>query len=288
LKTADEPELVMLLACPVKFNGHEVHENVPELVSAVLFADKLKVDNDAETVAPDKLVIPLNCELILKVHEVAVIVFALVSILLFPAKFIVAEVALMVPLLANVDWNPKVNELLVKVTVPLLVIVFRLFPAMLRDDPAGKVMPLLVPIINAVLKVKLEAPPIDAEPVPANVNVLVLFTVNPPDTVSAADKVIVVEPLIVNVAHADATLTVGIVAVVDIVATSPATGNPVDGNQLLLLFQLAFDEPVQLYVLPAQAFSDTNVTIKTIKKNSKNLDMVLKFINRVQILNAAI
>ena len=80
-----------------------------------------------------------------------------------------------------------------------------------------------------------------------------MFTVNPPDTVKAADNVIVVEPLISNVAHADATLTVGIVVAVDIVATSPATGNPVDGDQLLLLFQLAFDEPVQLYVVPAVA-----------------------------------
>jgi hypothetical protein len=151
LKTADAPELVMLLACPVKFNGHEVHENVPELVRAVLLADKLNVDKDAVTVAPDELVIPLNCELILKVHEVAVIVLVLVITLLLPEKFIVVDVALMVPLLAKVDWNPKVSALLVKVTVPLLVMVFKLFPDMVMDELPGKVMLLLAPITNAVL-----------------------------------------------------------------------------------------------------------------------------------------
>ena len=116
----------------------------------------------------------------------------------------------------------------------------------MTDEPAGKVRVTPALIISAVLKEKVVEPAIETELLPANVRVLVLLIPIPLPTVSGADKVMVVVPLITKAAHADATLTVGIVEVADINAISPAAGKPTEGVQLPLLFQLLFDEPVQV------------------------------------------
>ena len=97
------------------------------------------------------LLIPLNWVLILKVHEVALKVLVLVSTLLLPEKFMVVDVAFIVPLLVNVDWKPNVNVLLVNFRSPLLVKVFRLLPAIVTAELAGKVILLFAPITSEVL-----------------------------------------------------------------------------------------------------------------------------------------
>jgi hypothetical protein len=149
--------------------------------------------------------------------------------------------------------------------VPLLVIVFKLLPPSVTDELAGNVMVAPALITSDALKDKLVDPAMDAELVPAKVKVLVLLTPMPLLMVNGADKVIVVVPVIINAVHADATLTVGIVAVDGIIAMSPATGKPVEGAQLPLLFQLLFDEPVQVYVLAAALF-DINAMDKEIRQ----------------------
>lgn len=83
-----------------------------------------------------------------------------------------------------------------------------------------------------------------AEPVPAKVRVL--LTVSAPLTVSVADNVSVVTPLMVMDLQAEATFTLGLLVVAGIKASSPATGCPELGDQLAFVLQLVLLEPVQV------------------------------------------
>jgi len=78
------------------------------------------------------------------------------------------------------------------------------------------------------------------------VRLTALLSCKVPLTVRLADNVSVVELVIESDAQAEATSTVGLFVVVPMLTASPATGCPVDGDQLLLVLQFELVAPVHV------------------------------------------
>jgi hypothetical protein len=79
-----------------------------------------------------------------------------------------------------------------------------------------------------------------------------LLSCKVPLIVKLADNVSVVELVMRSDEHAEATSTVGLFVVVPIFTASPATGWPVDGDQLLLVLQFVLVAPVHVYVFAVE------------------------------------
>lgn len=77
--------------------------------------------------------------------------FVLEIVALFPDKVTVDEVIVQVPLLVSTVWNAMESVLLVNCSVPLLVIVFKLLPPSVREEPDGNANVQLAPMVMAIL-----------------------------------------------------------------------------------------------------------------------------------------
>lgn len=149
-----------------------------------------------------------------------------------------------------------------------------------HDEPTvkdAKLTVLLAPILNCEEDgFRVVAPPtviVWFDPA-AMVKMSELFICNVPLMVRLADKVSVVEPVIVNEVHAEVTSTVGLLVVAPICTASPATGCPVDGDQLLFVLHLEFVAPVHVYVVAPEVLA-LNMNASTTRENS-NCDFMAK------------
>jgi hypothetical protein len=272
LKVTVEPRLaetapaLVILEPPFNVNVDADKEIVPVLL-LVIGTGLLPVTDDTElaVMAPELLtVVPppqFNVEavsvmpaplLFVKVQGLPVTIVEFVLAIIWPELVIllppptlscdVVKVIVPVLLLVIVPGFPEVMPTAaLELRLPLLSSV----PPAFIDKVALKVTVLFAPIVSVDGFPTDEFPLKVAELKPANVKLSPPLTVRPPLTVSAADKVRVVVPLIVIDLHNEATSTVGLFAVAGMVTSSKAPGLPW-GAQLVETLQRVLVVPVQV------------------------------------------